>query len=100
MGAGATHKDLVAWQLAMELVQVVYRDTLSLPSHETFGLTAQMRRAAYRFLRISPKAPLVIHRKNCTSSLAFAADRLRSLKPSWSWQSGSVTSSRMPLRSP
>lgn len=42
----STHNDLVAWQEAMNLVESVYRDTEGFPSKETFGLTAQIRRAA------------------------------------------------------
>ena len=42
----ATHKDLVAWQEAMTLVEVVYRETADFPQREMFCLTAQIRRAA------------------------------------------------------
>ena len=41
-----THNDLVAWQEAMALVEVVYRDTEDFPRKEMFGLTAQIRRSA------------------------------------------------------
>ena len=40
------HKDLIAWREAMSLVEVVYRETQNLPRDETFGLRAQIRRAA------------------------------------------------------
>jgi four helix bundle protein len=46
MAAFSTHYDLVAWQEAMNLVEHVYRDTENFPNKETFGLTAQIRRAA------------------------------------------------------
>ncbi|GAC1431314.1 MAG: hypothetical protein NVSMB68_03640 [Thermoanaerobaculia bacterium] len=39
-------RDLIAWQKAMDLVDAVYGVTRSFPSSETFGLTAQMRKAA------------------------------------------------------
>jgi four helix bundle protein len=42
-----TFRDLVAWQKAMELARLVYRVTQAMPSTEQFGLTNQMRRAAY-----------------------------------------------------
>lgn len=42
----ATHKNLLAWQKAMSLVMAVYRETSAFPSHEMFGLTSQIRRAA------------------------------------------------------
>lgn len=40
------HRDLRAWQAAVELVQAVYQVTADFPRAETFGLTSQMRRAA------------------------------------------------------
>ena len=39
------HKNLVAWQKAMDLVQLVYKFTRKFPKEETFGLVTQMRRA-------------------------------------------------------
>ena len=41
-----SHKDLEAWQVAMDLVVVVYRLCATLPAEERFGLAGQMRRAA------------------------------------------------------
>jgi four helix bundle protein len=38
--------DLEVWQLAMDLVVDVYRLTTRFPTHELYGLSAQMRRAA------------------------------------------------------
>ncbi|MBI3044579.1 MAG: four helix bundle protein [Betaproteobacteria bacterium] len=46
MGTTRTHRDLIAWQEAMRLVEVVYRDTKSFPNDETFGLRVQIRRSA------------------------------------------------------
>ena len=40
------YRDLQVWQKAMDLVIDVYRATQSFPSHELYGLTSQMRRAA------------------------------------------------------
>ena len=40
------YKDLVAWQKAMELVELVYVATGEFPKHEIYGLANQMRRAA------------------------------------------------------
>ena len=39
-------RDLVAWQLGMELVREIYMLTGSFPKHELFGLVSQLRRAA------------------------------------------------------
>lgn len=40
-----SYRDLVAWQKAMVLVEGVYRETVSWPADERFGLTSQIRRA-------------------------------------------------------
>ncbi|MFH1527145.1 MAG: four helix bundle protein [Bacteroidota bacterium] len=40
-------KDLVVWQKSHELTLEIYKITLNFPSEEKFGLTSQMRRAAY-----------------------------------------------------
>ncbi|MFU8847960.1 MAG: four helix bundle protein [Opitutales bacterium] len=39
-------KDLIAWQEAMNLVELVYRETKTFPKEELFGLTSQTRRSA------------------------------------------------------
>ncbi len=41
-----TFEDLAVWQKAMELVYRIYEVTQTFPSHELYGLTSQMRRAA------------------------------------------------------
>ena len=43
---GKNYADLVVWQKAMDLVELVYRATTSFPREEIYGLTAQVRRAA------------------------------------------------------
>ena len=40
------HRNLRAWQQAVDLVCVIYRFTESFPDSERFGLSSQMRRAA------------------------------------------------------
>jgi len=48
-GAGSSkkpHRNLVAWQKAMELVVAIYNVTKEFPKEEVYGLTAQLRRAA------------------------------------------------------
>ena len=39
-------RDLRVWQLAMDLVELVYQLTRSFPKHEIYGLTSQIQRAA------------------------------------------------------
>lgn len=41
-----SHRDLIAWQRAMDLVVFVYRASANWPKEELYGLTAQVRRAA------------------------------------------------------
>jgi four helix bundle protein len=41
-----THRDLRAWQEAMELTVAVYEKTAEFPRDERYGLTSQMRRSA------------------------------------------------------
>ena len=46
MSAIKNHKDLEAWQIAMDMVELVYTVSASFPADERFGLTSQIRRAA------------------------------------------------------
>lgn len=41
-----SHRDLIVWQKAMDMVVAVYRLTQSFPRSEAYGLTGQVRRAA------------------------------------------------------
>jgi four helix bundle protein len=43
--AGKNYKDLIAWQKAMDLVEMVYKVTGQFPKEELYGLTNQLRRA-------------------------------------------------------
>ena len=40
-----SHKDLIVWQKAMDLVVGVYECTRDLPKEEVYGLVSQMRRS-------------------------------------------------------
>jgi len=46
MGDLTNHRDLIAWQQAVSLVELVYRDTAGFPKQEAFGLVTQIRRSA------------------------------------------------------
>lgn len=39
------HKNLIAWQKAMDLVVAIYHTTSKFPKEEIYGLTSQLRRA-------------------------------------------------------
>ena len=41
-----SHRDLIVWQKAMDLVTTVYRVTEDFPKSELYGLTSQIRRCA------------------------------------------------------
>jgi four helix bundle protein len=41
-----SHRDLIAWQKAMDLVVGTYKVSRDIPKEELYGLTSQMRRAA------------------------------------------------------
>ena len=41
-----TYRDLKVWQRSIDLAEVTYRLTATFPAAETYGLTAQMRRAS------------------------------------------------------
>jgi four helix bundle protein len=41
-----SYRDLEVWQRGMQLGEMAYRITRSFPKEETFGMTAQIRRAA------------------------------------------------------
>jgi four helix bundle protein len=40
------YSELIAWQKAMDLVEVIYAATRQFPKEELYGLTSQVRRAA------------------------------------------------------
>jgi four helix bundle protein len=46
MGITRTHKNLLAWREAMTLAEIVYHESATFPREETYGLAAQIRRAA------------------------------------------------------
>src|SRR5688572_25255631 len=46
MAAYTTHRELVAWQQAMLLVETVYREIVDFPREEMFGLTRQIKNSA------------------------------------------------------
>ena len=44
------YEDLVVWQKSMSLVRNIYQLTKSFPKEEVYGLTSQIRRAAFSIL--------------------------------------------------
>jgi four helix bundle protein len=41
-----SYRELIVWQKAMDLVEMIYQVTKGFPKEELYGLTAQIRRAA------------------------------------------------------
>jgi four helix bundle protein len=41
-----SYQDLVVWHKGIDLCELVYRASAAFPSHEVYGLTSQIRRAA------------------------------------------------------
>ena len=41
-----SYKELVVWQVAMDLVRDIYRATKLFPREEVYGITSQLRRSA------------------------------------------------------
>ena len=41
-----SYRDLIVWQKAMDVVEMIYQVTKQFPKEETYGLTDQIRRAA------------------------------------------------------
>jgi four helix bundle protein len=46
MIAASNHRELIAWQEAVLLVEMVYRETAAFPREEVYGLSAQLRKSA------------------------------------------------------
>jgi len=46
MAQVSSHRELIVWQKAMDMVVRVYEVSKFFPSSETYGLTSQLRRAA------------------------------------------------------
>src|SRR5215813_8100790 len=46
MGTGHGYRDLLVWQEAMKLAEMVYHATSEFPKEELYGLTAQARKSA------------------------------------------------------
>lgn len=42
-----SYKELIVWQKSMELATLIFEITKSFPKSEQYGLTNQMRRAAF-----------------------------------------------------
>ena len=46
MVPASNHRELIAWQEAVLLVEMIYRETAAFPREEMYGLSTQIRRSA------------------------------------------------------
>ena len=46
MVSASNHRELIVWQEAVLLVEMIYRETATFPREEMYGLSAQIRRSA------------------------------------------------------
>lgn len=75
-----SYRDLLVWQKGMDLVTEVYRITRRLPSHEAFGLAAQMQRAAVSIPSNIAEGFGRQHRREYLQHLAFANGSLKEVE--------------------
>ena len=66
------YRELVVWQRAMELVEIVYAAAATLPRSERFGLADQLRRAAVSVPANIAEGHARVHRKEFLHFLSIA----------------------------
>jgi len=71
-----SYRDLRVWQLAMDLVEHVYKLTDRFPQHEIYGLTSQLRRAAVSVPSNMAEGPARRHWKEYLRHLSIAQSSL------------------------
>ena len=74
-------RDLRVWQLAMDLVEAVYRLTRAFPKHEVYGLTSQMQRAAVSVPSNIAEGHTREHRREFLHYLSMAQASLAEVQP-------------------
>ena len=76
----SSFRDLRVWQLAMDLVEEVYRLTHGFPAHEMYGLKSQMQRAAVSVPSNIAEGHTREHRKEYLHHLSMAQASLAELE--------------------
>lgn len=71
-----SYRDLEVWQKAMDLVEEVYRIAERFPSHEKYGLTGQLQRAAVSIPANIAEGYARMHRKEYLHHLSIARGSL------------------------
>ena len=75
-----TYRDLVVWQKAMDLVEMVYKLSEKLPDKEKFGLISQIQRAAVSVPANIAEGYGRLHRGDYLRHLSFARGSLAELE--------------------
>ena len=60
------YEELLVWQKAMDLVQHIYMLTRAFPREELYGLTSQIRRAAFSIPLNISEGPDIKNKKEIT----------------------------------
>lgn len=68
-----SHKDLIVWQRAMELVKEIYLLTDNFPKDELYGLRSQMERAAVSIPSQIAEGYVRRHRKEYVQFLSISS---------------------------
>ena len=75
-----SHRDLHAWQRAMELAEATYKITNSLPPYEIYGLAHQLRRSAVSVVSNIAEGHGRVHRGDYLHHLSIARGSLAELQ--------------------
>jgi len=75
-----SHRDLQAWQRAMELSEVTYCIARNLPQYEAYGLAQQLRRSAVSIPSNIAEGHARIHRGDYVHHLSVARGSLAELQ--------------------
>ena len=74
------YKDLLVWQRAIDLAVASYHCTTKFPSHERYGITQQIRRAAISIPSNIAEGQGRYHRREFLHHLSFARGSLQELE--------------------
>ena len=74
------YRELKTWQLAVDLVEEIYRLTATFPPEEKYGLISQMRRAAVSIPANIAEGYGRSHRREYLHHLSYSEGSLRELE--------------------
>ena len=80
MGKLESYRDLEVWKISMQLAREVYQITESMPEHEIYGLTSQIRRASVSVPANIAEGYGRNHRKEYVQFLGVANGSLKELE--------------------